>query len=198
MLEFSYFVFAIKLWCIFSPSTTPQIYCHLLTHQCLSLHDYLDCSFCKLLWVKVSAKWNCISFCWSLHHIALHICGSLFSIICGHIFAVPFLRAISCVSPRQRGQGSQQAVTVFTQTLSRWRQPGDWFSFLRHFPFCFFFIWPCALFILSISLSSTDLWDQPSKTDSEFFTDHECVSSYATEVEMETQKGFTNKYVAYL
>lgn len=44
------------------------------------------------------------------------------------------------------------------------------------------------LFSPSLSLSSTDLWDQPSKTDSEFFTDHECVSSYVTEAEIYREK----------
>lgn len=37
----------------------------------------------------------------------------------------------------------------------------------------------CSL-SLSRCLSAADLWDQPSKTDSYFFTDHECVSGYAT------------------
>lgn len=99
---------------------------------------------------------------------------------------------------RHWGRGSQEAVTIFTQTQSHRCQLGDWFSFpssLFSFPL---FFWPYPLFILSISLSGTDLWDQPSKTDSEFFTDHECVSSYATEAEMERKKGWTSKYVTYL
>lgn len=64
---------------------------------------------------------------------------------------------------------------------------GDWFSFPPSFSFLLFF-WPCTLSVLSISLSSTDLWDQPSKTDSEFFTDRECVSSYVTEAKIKREK----------
>lgn len=117
--------------------------------------------------------------------LLLHTRGLLFSITDVQIVPVHFLRAISCISS---SQGSQEAVTIFPQTQSHRCQLSDWFSLPPSYSFLLFF-WPYPLFILSISLSGIDLWDQPSKTDSEFFTDHECVSSYATEAEMERKKG---------
>lgn len=99
---------------------------------------------------------------------------------------------------RHRGQGSLDAVKIFPQTQSHRCQLGDWFSLPPSFSFPLFFLALPSVYSLHLSLSGTDLWDQPSKTDSEFFTDHECVSSYATEAEMERKKGWTSKYVTYL
>lgn len=106
-----------------------------------------------------------------------------------HISPIPFLRAISCISGSPDNEA--KARKKLSQFLLR-RNPTDaspviGFLSLLHFLFPLFF-WPCTLFILSISLSSTDLWDQPSKIDSEFFTDHECVSSYVTEAAIKREK----------
>lgn len=88
--------------------------------------------------------------------------------------------------PRQRGHGSQEAVTIFTKTQSH-RCHARWLVFSPSlFFFYTLFLALRSLSILSISLSN--LWDQPSKTDSEFFTDHECVSSYVTEAEIKREK----------
>lgn len=44
---------------------------------------------------------------------------------------------------------------------------------------------PSFSLLSSLSLPAADLWDQPSKTDSHFFTDHQYVSGYTTASEGE-------------
>lgn len=84
----------------------------------------------------------------------------------------------------QRGSGSRNAVSSCARLLPR-RQLTDanlviGCLSLLHFPWPRALFTPLPLFSLSLCLSAADLWDQPSKTDSYFFTDHECVSGYAT------------------
>lgn len=56
-----------------------------------------------------------------------------------------------------------------------------------------------SFFLLSsLSLPAADLWDQPSKTDSHFFTDHQYVSSYTTESEREWERVNANMQLTYL
>lgn len=132
--------------------------------------------------------------------LLLHTRGLLFSITDVHMVPVHFLRAISCIS------GSTDIEAKARKKLSQFflrHNPTDassviGFLSLLHFLFRSFSGLTLCLFSPSLSLSGTDLWDQPSKTDSEFFTDHECVSSYATEAEMERKQGRTSKYVTYL
>lgn len=123
------------------------------------------------------------------HRIALCIRDSLFSIIyVAHLsHPLPPSHFLHLWLPRQRGQGCKKLSQFLLRHNPTDASPVIGFLSLLHFLFLLFF-WPCTLFILSISLSSTDLWDQPSKTDSEFFTDHECVSSYVTEAAIKREK----------
>lgn len=47
---------------------------------------------------------------------------------------------------------------------------------------------PSFSLLSSLSLPAADLWDQPSKTDSHFFTDHQYVSGYTTASEREWER----------
>lgn len=134
--------------------------------------------------------WFTFSLAGPHHHIAPHVRDSLFSIIyVSHLSCpLPPSHFLHLWLPRQRGQGSQEAVTLLTQTQSHRCQRGDWFSFPASFSLPLFSAVALSLFSPSLSLSSTDLWDQLSKTDSGFFTDHECGSSYVMEAEIKRQK----------
>lgn len=155
-------------------------------HQVSETGVVLSCFICE------ASLWCVFTFVDPRHHIATsYTWPFVLHHWCAHRSRpLPPSHFLHLRLRRHRGQGSQEAVTIFPQTQSHRCQRGDWFSLPPSFSFLLFF-WPYPLFILSISLSlsGTDLWDQPSKTDSEFFTDHECVSSYATEAAMERKKG---------
>lgn len=109
-----------------------------------------------------------------------------------HISPTPSSEPFSCISGSPDNEA--KARKKLSQFLLR-HNPTDassviGFLSLLHFLFCCFSGLAPSLFSpsLSLSLSSTDLWDQPSKTDSEFFTDHECVSSYVTKAETKREK----------
>lgn len=143
----------------------------------------------------------CFNLCFiSLLHHFLHLCFLSFS------FPFTLHYSLSCCAlscphclhlwfPRRRAEVHKTlSATVhdffifFTPTHRC--QPGDWLSFP---PSIFFFhslLALCSLYSSPsvLSLSAADLWDQPSKTDSHFFTDHECVSGYATEREIEKER----------
>lgn len=124
----------------------------------------------------------------SLRHITLCRCGTLFSIAHLRLSAVAFLRARSCIADSPDNEAEVRS--ELSQFLLR-HNPTDAKSvigFLSLPPFLSFLLFFLALSLFSPSLSSTDLWDQPSKTDSGFFTDHECVSSYVTEAEIKREK----------
>lgn len=139
---FSCFVFAINLWCIFSPSTTPQ---------CLSLHYYLDCPFCKSLWIKCLLNVNVFTF---LDPSTI----LLFVYVCFPSFVVtslprpssePFLVFPTPQTTRPRLTTSCHSFYSDTIPLT----PARWLVFFPSFIFLStLFFWPCALFILSISL----------------------------------------------
>ncbi len=107
----------------------------------------------------------------------------------------PFSEPISCISGSPDNEAEVRttlsaAVHISypdtNSQMSTWR--------LVVFPsFVFIFDSPLAFALSSLplplfSLSTADLWDQPSKTDSHFFTDHECVSGYATEMKRENER----------
>lgn len=122
------------------------------------------------------------------------------------LFPVMFCSHLSCpfplshffhlCFPRQRSRGPQNALSSCEQLLSQTPthrcQLGDWLSFFPSFSFHSFFLPLHSL--LFPSLSCADLLDQPSKTDSRFFTDHDCVSSYATKMERERKSDCVNMW----
>lgn len=88
---------------------------------------------------------------------------------------------------RKRCQPQCTALTYTNSQMPTWWLV-DFPSFIFLFHSLLALYSSLSVLSLFLSLSAADLWDQPSKTDSHFFTDHECVSGYATEREGERER----------
>lgn len=117
-------------------------------HQISETGVLFSCFICE------ASLWCVFTFVDPRHHIATsYTWPSVLHHRCAHRSRpLPPSHFLHLRLHRHRGQGSQEAVTIFPQTQSHRCQLGDWFSLPPSFSFPLFF-WPYPLFILSISPS---------------------------------------------